>query len=126
MAAHRRRRVDIDRGADLAGDFRQRHVLAMELGVFELKMIHAGPNAQLPFALQALAAKEQPMARPKSSVVANEIAQFASHAGDWWDPNGSEAMLHKLNPVRLKYVRDMIDQHWRCDEHVRRPLEGRT
>jgi 2-polyprenyl-6-hydroxyphenyl methylase/3-demethylubiquinone-9 3-methyltransferase len=35
-------------------------------------------------------------------------------------------MLHKLNPVRLKYIRDQIDQHWQCDEHVRTPLEGRT
>jgi 2-polyprenyl-6-hydroxyphenyl methylase/3-demethylubiquinone-9 3-methyltransferase len=35
-------------------------------------------------------------------------------------------MLHKLNPVRLKYIRDWIDQHWQCDEHVRTPLEGRT
>ena len=32
-------------------------------------------------------------------------------------------MLHKLNPVRLKYIRDQIDQHWQCDEHVRRPLD---
>ena len=35
-------------------------------------------------------------------------------------------MLHKLNPVRLKYIRDRIDQHWQCDERVRRPLEGKT
>jgi 2-polyprenyl-6-hydroxyphenyl methylase/3-demethylubiquinone-9 3-methyltransferase len=35
-------------------------------------------------------------------------------------------MLHKLNPVRLAYIRDMIDQHWQCDEHVRTPLEGKT
>jgi 2-polyprenyl-6-hydroxyphenyl methylase/3-demethylubiquinone-9 3-methyltransferase len=35
-------------------------------------------------------------------------------------------MLHKLNPVRLKYIRDQIDQHWQCDEHVRTPLEGKT
>jgi 2-polyprenyl-6-hydroxyphenyl methylase/3-demethylubiquinone-9 3-methyltransferase len=34
-------------------------------------------------------------------------------------------MLHKLNPVRLAYIRDMIDQHWQCDEHGRRPLEGK-
>ena len=61
-----------------------------------------------------------------SSVVPSEVAQFAAHAGDWWDPNGSEAMLHKLNPVRLAYIRDRIDQHWQCDEHLRRPLEGRT
>jgi 2-polyprenyl-6-hydroxyphenyl methylase/3-demethylubiquinone-9 3-methyltransferase len=62
----------------------------------------------------------------RTSIVPEEVKQFAAHAGDWWDPNGSEAMLHKLNPVRLKYLRDMIDQHWQCDEHVRRPLEGKT
>lgn len=61
-----------------------------------------------------------------SSVVPEEVRQFASHAGDWWDPEGSEAMLHKLNPVRLAYLRDMIDQHWQCDEHGFRPLEGKS
>src|SRR6059058_3629043 len=35
-------------------------------------------------------------------------------------------MLHKLNPVRLKYVRDMIDQHWQADECSRTPLEGKS
>src|SRR5438105_15431953 len=66
------------------------------------------------------------LTRGSTSIVPEEVRQFASHAGDWWDPDGSEAMLHKLNPVRLKYVRDMVDQHWQCDEHVRRPLEGKT
>ena len=62
----------------------------------------------------------------ETSIVAGEVEQFAAHAGDWWDPNGSEAMLHKLNPVRLKYIRDQVDQHWQCDECSRRPLEGKT
>jgi 2-polyprenyl-6-hydroxyphenyl methylase/3-demethylubiquinone-9 3-methyltransferase len=62
----------------------------------------------------------------ETSIVPEEVRQFASHARDWWDPDGSEAMLHQLNPVRLKYIRDRIDQHWQCDEHVRRPLEGKT
>ena len=62
----------------------------------------------------------------KSTIVEDEVRQFAAHAGDWWDPKGSEAMLHKLNPVRLKYIRDQIDQHWQCDEHLRTPLGGRT
>ena len=35
-------------------------------------------------------------------------------------------MLHKLNPVRLKYVRDQIDQHWQGDECSRAPLQGKT
>jgi 2-polyprenyl-6-hydroxyphenyl methylase/3-demethylubiquinone-9 3-methyltransferase len=62
----------------------------------------------------------------ETSIVPGEVAQFASQARDWWDPNGPEAMLHKLNPVRLKYLRDMIDQHWQGDECSRTPLEGKT
>ena len=61
-----------------------------------------------------------------SSIVSDEVKQFAAQAGDWWNPDGSEAMLHKLNPVRLKYIRDQVDQHWQCDECSRRPLDGRT
>lgn len=61
-----------------------------------------------------------------SSVRASEAAHFARLAGQWWDPNGSSAMLHRLNPVRLAYIRDRIDQHWQCDEQSRRPLDGRT
>ena len=61
-----------------------------------------------------------------SSVVPEEIAQFASHAGDWWDPNGSERMLHRLNPVRLAYIRDQVDQHWSLDECGFKPLEGKS
>jgi len=62
----------------------------------------------------------------ETSVVPGEVEQFASHAADWWDPRGSEAMLHRLNPVRLCYIRDWIDQHWALDEHDRRPLEGKS
>jgi 2-polyprenyl-6-hydroxyphenyl methylase/3-demethylubiquinone-9 3-methyltransferase len=61
----------------------------------------------------------------ETSIVAREAEHFGRLAGDWWDPNGASAMLHRLNPVRLAYIRDRIDQHWQCDEHVRRPLEGR-
>jgi 2-polyprenyl-6-hydroxyphenyl methylase/3-demethylubiquinone-9 3-methyltransferase len=62
----------------------------------------------------------------ETSVLQSEIEQFGKLAGDWWDPKGASAMLHKLNPVRLGYVRDWIDQHWQGDECNRRPLEGKT
>jgi 2-polyprenyl-6-hydroxyphenyl methylase/3-demethylubiquinone-9 3-methyltransferase len=62
----------------------------------------------------------------KTSIVDREAAHFGGLAADWWDPNGKSAMLHKLNPVRLAYVRDMIDQHWQSDEHGFRPLERKT
>lgn len=62
----------------------------------------------------------------KTSIVDHEAAHFGGMADDWWDPNGTSAMLHKLNPVRLAYVRDMVDQHWSGDEHGFRPLAGKT
>jgi 2-polyprenyl-6-hydroxyphenyl methylase/3-demethylubiquinone-9 3-methyltransferase len=62
----------------------------------------------------------------ETSILPEEAAHFGALAGDWWDPDGASAMLHKLNPVRLAYVRDMIDQHWQCDEHGFRPLAGKT
>ena len=62
----------------------------------------------------------------KTSIVDTEARHFGGLAADWWDPKGKSAMLHKLNPVRLGYVRDMIDQHWQADEHGFKPLTGKT
>jgi 2-polyprenyl-6-hydroxyphenyl methylase/3-demethylubiquinone-9 3-methyltransferase len=62
----------------------------------------------------------------KTSIVESEAAHFGGLAGDWWDPDGASAMLHKLNPVRLGYIRDMVDQHFGLDEHGFRPLEGKS
>lgn len=54
-----------------------------------------------------------------------EAAHFGQLAADWWDPNGSSAMLHKLNPVRLGFVRAAIDAHWDTDSRGVRPLAGK-
>jgi 2-polyprenyl-6-hydroxyphenyl methylase/3-demethylubiquinone-9 3-methyltransferase len=54
-----------------------------------------------------------------------EAAHFGEMAADWWNPNGSSAMLHKLNPVRLRYIRAAIDRHWPGREQQFRPLEGK-
>ena len=40
------------------------------------------------------------------SVDAAEVERFSRHAADWWNPHGPMAALHKLNPVRLAYIRD--------------------
>ena len=62
----------------------------------------------------------------ETTIVREEAERFGKLASDWWDPVGRSAMLHKLNPVRLKYIRDQIDQHWQCDECSRTPLEGKS
>ena len=60
------------------------------------------------------------------TIRADEAAHFGKLAADWWDPKGSSAMLHRLNPVRLAFLRRAIDLHWGGDIDSRRPLEGRS
>jgi 2-polyprenyl-6-hydroxyphenyl methylase/3-demethylubiquinone-9 3-methyltransferase len=60
-----------------------------------------------------------------STIDPKEAAHFGAMAADWWDPKGSSAMLHRLNPVRLKYIRDAVDHHWQADETALKPLLGR-
>lgn len=54
-----------------------------------------------------------------------EAAHFGKLAADWWNPKGSSAMLHKLNPVRLGFIREAIDAHWRGDSRGLKPLAGK-
>jgi len=54
-----------------------------------------------------------------------EAAHFGALAADWWNPEGSSAMLHRLNPVRLAFIREAIDSHWPGDARARQPLAGR-
>lgn len=71
----------------------------------------------------------KPAGAPSNSAVSTidpkEAAHFGGMAEDWWNPRGSSAMLHKLNPVRLRYIRDALDSHWGGDAKALRPLSGR-
>lgn len=60
-----------------------------------------------------------------STIDPREAAHFGAMAADWWDPHGSSAMLHKLNPVRLHYLRQAIDLHWQGNDSSFRPLAGK-
>ena len=64
------------------------------------------------------------MTETTATIDPKEAAHFGTMAADWWDPKGSSAMLHKLNPVRLAYIRAAIDRHWDSDDHGFRPLGG--
>jgi len=43
---------------------------------------------------------------PGSTVDPAEIAKFSKLSAEWWDPNGKMAPLHRINPLRLAYIRD--------------------
>lgn len=52
-----------------------------------------------------------------------EVQKFADIAGEWWDPKGKFAPLHRMNPARLAFLRDEILRHFSRDSGAtRRPL----
>jgi 2-polyprenyl-6-hydroxyphenyl methylase/3-demethylubiquinone-9 3-methyltransferase len=65
------------------------------------------------------------MAEPAHSTVdAGEIERFSRIADEWWDPAGKFAPLHRLNPVRVGYIRDRAATHWQRDALSGNPLAG--
>ena len=61
----------------------------------------------------------------EATVDAREAAHFGAMAAEWWDPRGSSAMLHRLNPPRLAYLRGAVDAHWGGDATGFTPLAGK-
>jgi 2-polyprenyl-6-hydroxyphenyl methylase/3-demethylubiquinone-9 3-methyltransferase len=49
------------------------------------------------------------------SVDTAEVERFSRMAARWWDPKGPMAALHKLNPVRVGYIRDQVAEHFGRD-----------
>lgn len=60
-----------------------------------------------------------------TTVRPEEAAHFGKLAAGWWDPAGTSAMLHRLNPVRLAFLREAVDLHWGGDSRALRPLAGK-
>ncbi len=60
------------------------------------------------------------------SIDAEEIARFGAQAGEWWNPDGAFAPLHRLNPLRLAFIRDRLCDHFGRDPMSERPLRGLT
>ncbi|OLB76681.1 MAG: bifunctional 3-demethylubiquinol 3-O-methyltransferase/2-polyprenyl-6-hydroxyphenol methylase [Alphaproteobacteria bacterium 13_2_20CM_2_64_7] len=54
----------------------------------------------------------RPKPEPGSTVDAAEVAQFSAYAAEWWDPRGKMAMLHRFNPVRLAFIKQVAGRHF--------------
>lgn len=54
----------------------------------------------------------------------SEVARFGESAASWWDPDGAFRPLHKLNPVRLGFIRDRLAAHFGRDVRSRLPFAG--
>ena len=51
-----------------------------------------------------------------------EIEKFSALAAEWWNPKGPFGALHRLNPIRLQFIRDEVVRHFGTEP--RRPLSG--
>jgi len=61
--------------------------------------------------------------RPAASIESAEIERFSRVAEDWWNPDGKFRPLHRLNPLRVEYVRDQICAHFNRDVASRASLK---
>jgi 2-polyprenyl-6-hydroxyphenyl methylase / 3-demethylubiquinone-9 3-methyltransferase len=59
-----------------------------------------------------------------STVDPAEVAKFSKLSEEWWDPNGRMAPLHKINPLRLGYIRDAVCRKFGRDAKSLNCLEG--
>ncbi|KAI9223520.1 S-adenosyl-L-methionine-dependent methyltransferase [Blastocladiella britannica] len=58
--------------------------------------------------LTTATAEIPPIITSTSSADPAEIAKFNRLAAQWWDPHGDLALLHRMNPVRIAYMRDWL------------------
>ncbi|NQW53148.1 MAG: bifunctional 2-polyprenyl-6-hydroxyphenol methylase/3-demethylubiquinol 3-O-methyltransferase UbiG [Rhodospirillales bacterium] len=67
---------------------------------------------------------ETPHTPTAGTVDPADVERFSRIADEWWDPTGKFAPLHRLNPLRIGYVRDRVAAHWQRDPLGGDPLQG--
>jgi 2-polyprenyl-6-hydroxyphenyl methylase / 3-demethylubiquinone-9 3-methyltransferase len=63
-------------------------------------------------------------AGPSPSVISGEVARFDALGDAWWDVDGPMAPLHRVNPVRIGWARDLMMRHFKREAPVGVPLAG--
>jgi 2-polyprenyl-6-hydroxyphenyl methylase/3-demethylubiquinone-9 3-methyltransferase len=59
-----------------------------------------------------------------STVDEAEVTRFSALAAQWWDPRGKMAVLHKFNPVRLGFIKEVACRHFGRDDKRLDALAG--
>ena len=60
----------------------------------------------------------------KTTIDESEVEKFSRIAEEWWDPLGKFKPLHKFNPIRLAFIRDVICTQFNRDRRAKLPLDG--
>ena len=59
-----------------------------------------------------------------STIDTREVEFYTSMAEAWWDRSGPFWPLHKLNDLRISYIRDKLCTHFRRSADAEQPLAG--
>ena len=59
-----------------------------------------------------------------STVDPSEVARFSQLSEEWWDPNGRMAPLHRINPLRLGWIRDTACRKFNRNPRSLASLQG--
>jgi 2-polyprenyl-6-hydroxyphenyl methylase/3-demethylubiquinone-9 3-methyltransferase len=64
--------------------------------------------------------------RSTNTVDPEEVARFSAMAARWWDADGPMRPLHRLNPLRLAWIRDRLCARFGREANAPKPLAGLT
>ena len=59
-----------------------------------------------------------------STVDETEVERFSARAAEWWDARGKMAVLHRLNPVRLGFIKEAACRHFSRNDKQLDALRG--
>lgn len=59
-----------------------------------------------------------------TSVDSEEVARYTALADMWWDKKGPFWPLHRLNELRVQYIRDEVCRYFQRDPTSARPFQG--
>ena len=59
-----------------------------------------------------------------STINKKEIEKFSKLAEEWWSPTGKFAPLHKFNPIRIEFIREILISHFKLNSNADEPLKN--
>jgi len=69
----------------------------------QLQLLRRAPNVA-----RACTSRRRFSTAPTSSINPDEIAHFSRLSSQWWDEQGEFGLLHKMNPLRMQFIRDKL------------------
>jgi len=60
----------------------------------------------------------------KSTIILEEIEKFSNISSEWWDLEGKFKPLHKINPIRVLFIRELVSEYFKIDPKTKLPLKN--